>query len=370
MISRNPLRRIPMIRLTLLLALSSVLCAEDSISPLTEALPFTDTAPPLSEQLVIQNRILAKVREKTISVVDVMKKMDLFLQHYYPQVMYSPGARFQYYATQWKETLTQMVDQELILADAEQLELKVTDAEVRETLFERFGPNIMQTLDQLGLSYDEAREMIYTEMAVQRMMWYRVNSKALNRIGPQDIKNAYKKYCDEHPALEEWKYQVLSMRAPQENLSAALARKAADLLHQARTDLASVTEILKQETADKENPISISLSSELTADEKSIAASHKEVLKTLTPGAFSPPVAQVNRIDHSVVHRIFYLKDHSISKAPVFKKMSDQLKEELLQDAATQESVQYLNKLRLRYGYNEHLMLETLPADFQPFSLR
>lgn len=350
--------------------LFSVLCAEMPMVPATEEIPFTEMAPPLSEQLVVQNRILAKVNEKTISVIDVMKKMDLFLQHYYPQVMHSTAARFQYYASQWKETLTQMVDQELILADAEQIELKVSDSEVRETLFERFGPNIMQTLDQLGLAYDEARQMIYTEMVVQRMMWYRVNAKALNRIGPQDIKNAYQKYCEQHPALEEWKYQVLSMKAPQENLSAAIAHKAADLLHQARADLVSVSEKIKQETSEKQETVSISLSPELTADEKSIATSHKEVLKTLVPGTFSSPVAQVNRIDHSVVHRIFYLKEHSISKVPLFEKMSDQLKEELLQEAAGQESVGYINKLRLRHGYNEHLMLETLPADFQPFSLR
>src|SRR6202034_4472157 len=36
------------------------------------------------QDIVIYNRILAKVNGKTISVIDVMKKMDLFLQRYYP----------------------------------------------------------------------------------------------------------------------------------------------------------------------------------------------------------------------------------------------------------------------------------------------
>ena len=34
------------------------------------------------ENIIVHNRILAKVNGKTISVIDVMKKMDLFLQRF------------------------------------------------------------------------------------------------------------------------------------------------------------------------------------------------------------------------------------------------------------------------------------------------
>ncbi len=330
--------------------------------------PVTPVLPEDHQQLVIHNRILAKVNDKTISVIDVMKKMDLFLQRYYPQYMNSPAARFQYYSSQWKETLNQLVDQELILADAEQLELKISDAEVRETLLERFGPNMMAALDQIALSYEEARQMIYTEMAVQRMMWYRVNSKALNRIGPKAIKDAYFEHCEQNPPLEEWNYQVLSLRSANQNISAALAQRAANLIHTAATDLLVVSEKLKEQVNDES--VSVTVSPELTANEKSIAESHKEILKTLKPGMFSEPIAQVSRVDHSIVHRIFYLKDHTIRKPLAFEKLAEQLKDHLLQQAADEESTQYLHRLRSRLGYDEHLLLESLPSDFQPFALR
>lgn len=321
------------------------------------------------QELIVYNRILAKVNGKTISVIDVMKKMDLFLQRYYPQYAQSKAARFQYYSNQWRDTLAQMIDQELMQADAEKLELKVSDAEVREEMLDRFGPAIMQSLDQIGMTYEEARKMIFAEMIVQRMMWYRVNSKALNSVNPQDIKEAYKKYCENNPTLEEWEYQVLSLRSANAQLSETLAHKAFALLHSSSPDLQTAAEEIKTESVE-ETPVAITLSPELKVDEKSIAQSHKDVLKTMQPGSFSAPIAQVSRSDQSMVYRIFYLKSHSKKETPLFEKMAEQLKEELLQQAAAKENVQYITKLRERQGYDEKHMMESLPADFQPFALR
>src|SRR5580700_6510233 len=135
-----------------------------------------------SQELIVYNRILAKVNDKTISVIDVMKKMDLFLQKYYPQLTHSKLARYQFYSSQWREYLAQMIDQELMIADAEKLEVKVTDAEVREELLNRFGPSIMSVLSDLGLTYDETRSMIHDDLLVQKMIWFRVNSKALAKV--------------------------------------------------------------------------------------------------------------------------------------------------------------------------------------------
>src|SRR3989339_565270 len=150
---------------------------------------YADPSPFLQDhqqQLVIQNRILTKVQNKTISVLDVVKKMDVFFSKQYPQYANSPAAKYQYFSSQWKDMLLQMVDHELILADAEKLDLKITDSEIRETLHDKFGPNLMESLDSLGLSYEEAKTMIHSEIVVQRMTWFKVHSKALNAVNVQD----------------------------------------------------------------------------------------------------------------------------------------------------------------------------------------
>src|SRR5579862_2792928 len=79
-------------------------------------LPIQEQEP---EELIVFNRILTKVNEKTISVVDVMKRMDMFLQRHYPHLVNSKVARYQFYSSQWRDYLTQMIDQELMIADAE-----------------------------------------------------------------------------------------------------------------------------------------------------------------------------------------------------------------------------------------------------------
>jgi hypothetical protein len=327
------------------------------------SLPIPEHEEP--QELIIYNRILAKVNDKTISVIDVMKKMDLFLQKHYSHLTGSKLARYQFYSAQWREYLAQMIDQELMIADAEKLELKVTDAEVREEILNRFGPNIMPVLDKLRLTYDEARNMIHDELIVQRMIWFRVNSKALTSVNSTDVKEAYKQFCEKNPELEEWEYQVLSIRSTDKEASAALAARAFELLH-SELELAAVTDQLKN----KEETVSITLSPEMQTDEKSISASHREVLKTLSENSFSPPIAQISRVDNSVVYRIFYLKKHSRQLIPPFVKIADQLKEQLLQEAAQKESSQYMTKLRDRLGYDEKHMTETLPKDFQPFAVR
>lgn len=327
-----------------------------------------------STELVIYNRILAKVGDKTISVIDVMKRMDLFLQKNYPQFVNSKAARCQFYSSQWQDYLNQMIDTELMIADSEKLELKVSEAEVREEVLNRFGPNVMPTLDSLGVSYDEARKMIQDEMIVQRMMWFRVNSKVLNNINSQDVKGAYAQYCAAHPEMQEWNYQVLSIRSPNKGASEALASKAFELLNAKMTpsesdsllDLAAISNRLSP----PDESTTVTVSEEMKVDEKTISSAHREVLETLSENGYSKPIAQISRVDNSVVYRIFHLKQHSKKEIPAFEKIADQLKEELLQQAAGKESTQYILKLRDRLGFDEKHMMESLPDGFQPFVLR
>jgi hypothetical protein len=317
------------------------------------------------EELIVYNRILAKVNGKTISVIDVMKKMDLSLQKHYPHLMDSKVAKYQFYSTQWREFLTQMIDTELMIADAEKLEIKVTDAEVREEILNRFGQNVMPELEKLGIGYEEAKAMIHDEIVVNRMQWFRVNAKALSKVNSQDIKEAYQDYCAKNPEMQQWQYEVLSIRSPDKTASEALASRAIELLNN-KLALASVTEQLK--TPDEAT--AITLSDEMQADEKTISTSHKEVLQTLAEGEYSAPIPQVSRADNSVVYRIFHLKKHSKKELSPFEKMADPLKENLLQQVAEQENKQYITKLRQRLGYDEKHTTETLPTDFEPFALR
>lgn len=334
---------------------------------LSEALP----SPLLSEpprHLIVHNRILAKINEKTISVLDVMKKMDLLFSEHYSHLAHSPTARYQFYASSWKEVLRQIVNTELMLADAKHLEVKVTEAEVREEMLSRFGPNVMATLDRLALTYDEAKQMVHSDLIVQRMSWFKVNSRAMQSVNPRDIRAAYQALCEQNPPLEKWRYQVVTIRAEQSDKGEQIARLAHVLLTERQADLSSLVSLL-QGHAEWDPSVTVSVSQEYDLSAKELSSQHQAALSRLAQGTYSEPISQTSRTSGVPVWRIFRLAGHSVSLPPPFDKMAEPLREKLVQEAIVKENSTYLDRLRRRFGYDLQQILEAIPSDFEPFAL-
>lgn len=321
----------------------------------------------VNEDLIVHNRILAKVNGKSISVVDVMKKMEVFLSQAHSEKDASSLSHYQFYLQNWKDTLNQMIDNELIIADAEKLEMKITDAEIREKIHERFGPNIMKNLDQLGISHDEAWNMIYAEIAVQRMSWYRVHSKALGRVGPQDIKNEYEIYLSNTQPQEEWKYQVLSVRAASESIGNVFAKKAQNLLRSDSLPFETLAKLFQNEMKDAD--LNVTVSNEYQVSGEEISSEHKAVLCSLEPGKYSDLITQVSRREKTKIHRVFFLKEHKITPQKSFEKMVDSLHNQLVMDEVHKEFPVYLKKLRKQFNYEEN-EINAIPDDFVPFEIK
>jgi hypothetical protein len=308
-----------------------------------------------NKQLVVSNRIVATVNGKTISALDVKKKMDVFLAHAYPHLMSSVAARHQFYSQQWRAILDQMINTELMLADAELREVKVSDAEVRERLQERFGPNVMGNLEKIQVSLDETRKMMHDEMVVERMTWLRVQSKALNSVGPQDVKKGYEEYKKEHPESHEWKYRVVTVRSPNEQEGSLLADEAHSLLAQAKVGLEEINTAIS----------AASLSPVYETNDKNLSAAYRDILAALPIGGFSKPIPQVSRADKTTVYRIFNLVEKKRQKTPIFSRMASEIQNTLIDKEITREMALYIPRLRHRFGFSE-----TVPADFQPFTLQ
>lgn len=342
-------------KLFLLLASTSLLTAE---MPLVDFSQFQGK----DQKIAVQNTILSRVNGKTISMMDVKKKMDMLFHQSYPQLSNSNQARIQFYEMSWRHVLMDMIDNELIIADALDKEIKISDGEIREIMEERFGPNVMQTLDKIGLTYDETWKMVKNEQIVQRMSWWFVNQKAISTVTPQDIRQAYRLYLEEHPAYSDWTYRVISIRVDQAD--DMLSEKIYKFLSESNQSPDSLENALKQ----FEVPgISIAVSNEYSAKTPELSDIHKASLASLDIGNYSKPSFQTSRADKKTVYRIFYLigkEDHS---APSFETMANQLRNDLTQKAVVQESQVYIKKLRKHYGFEAD---KTLPEDLHPFSLQ
>lgn len=314
-------------------------------------------------RLVINNRPLAKINGKVISLYDVVKKMDLFLFEYYPDLQPSSVEKYQYYMNRWQATLDDMVNDELILLDAVQKEIKISDGEVREEIEDRFGPNIMANLDRVGYEYEEAREMIRREITVQQLIGMKVHSKAFQVTTPQVIKSAYEDYLAKNPEEEEWTYQVLSIRGSDDAQCEGVAEKAQNLLEKEGQSLQKLPSLLEEEG------VTVTLSDDYSGTAQKLSKMHFDVIKALGPDTYSAPVAQVSSFDQSKVIRIFHVKDR-IKKLPEsFDDMHDRIKNELLFETSDKEKASYMQSLKKRFGYESHNPKFELPQDYQPFTL-
>jgi hypothetical protein len=322
--------------------------------------PFMDFSP--NQRIAVQNAILAKVNGKTISMMDVKKKMDMIFHQSYPHLADSNQARLQFYEASWKRVVMDLIDHELIISDALDKEIKLTDGEVREAMEERFGPNVMQTLDKIGLTYDETWKMIKNDLIVQRMSWWFIQSKAVSSVTPQDIRQAYRLYLEQNPPYAEWKYRVISIRANKADES--LPQTAYQILSESGKKPEDAMELLQG----LEVPgVTIALSNEFVAKTQDLSEIHRASLEGLSPGTYGKPSFQTSRTDNKTVYRIFYLVGKSDFPAPSFEDLSQNLRNDLIQRAVAQESDTYLSKLRKHYGFDSD---KTIPDDYHPFSLQ
>lgn len=309
------------------------------------------SAPQEGPSISVHNSILVQINEKNVSVVDVMKKMDIAFHQQYPHLASSTEARYQFYEASWRRILKEIVQQELISTEATRREITVTDGETREEMERRFGPNIMRTLDQLNLPFDEAWEFVKSDLLYQRMTGYFIYMKAVQRLTPQDIRNAYRLYVKDHPAFREWHYQVVA-------LPNATPEQAAQLCELLKNSGSSPQLSLLQETFP-----STQISAEYRTPDSDLSASYQKTLSSMTPASYSEPMFSSGRA------RIFYLHEATDHSAPTFEEMESKLREVILQELLTEESNSYFAQLGKRFEFDLAQLDGESMNSLHPFSL-
>jgi hypothetical protein len=332
-------------------------------TPLT-AEPFSLASKSQPSQIVVNNRILADVNGKTITVVDLMKKMDIHFYREFPQYASMPFVRHEFYEANWRHVLDELIDKELIIADAEEAKVPLSPGDVRQEMERLFGPNIIANLDKIGMSFDEAQKIVQGDLLIQRALYVRVNSKAMRKVTPLDVRNYYEEYIKTNERPAQWVYQVITIRDKDPSVGAAIANLAYDNVVNDSVPLENLVSKIKESSAMGKNT-QVTVSEELKHKENEISPLYKESLQKLTTGSYSQPITQKSRSDKSTVFRFFFLKEFIPGGPPPFAEVEGELKGKLLENAIIAESTAYLTRLRRHFDVQE-----TVPEDFKPFSLK
>jgi hypothetical protein len=321
-------------------------------------------------KIFINNRILADINGKPISTYDLMKKLDVSFFRSYPEFATSTQARSEFYEAMWKLGLEQMVDKELMLLDAKDSKIEVSAGDVRQEMEEVFGPNIIVNLEKAGLTFDEASKQMNEEIIIRRMLGGRVNMKALKVVTPKKIREAYQAYIQDpkNARLTQWRYRVITAKDRTPERTEALAQASYRLLMQGVT-----LEELSKELADKQllgRRGKITVSTEIKHNEKELSKDYLKAINPLETGMISQPFSYKSRSTNTVVCRILCITERLPGGLPTYKEMENLLKDQLLDQAIEEETAVYVKKLHDYYHISTKDILDSLPADYQPFSLK
>lgn len=299
--------------------------------------------------------MLLKLNGKAITVLDVVRKMDLMFYRQYPEYASSDAARYQFYTSGWRTVLAAVIDDYLIMADAEEKEVTVNDGEVRQELETLFGPDVVLNLDKAGMTLDEAFDLLKTELTVQRMTSMMVRSKAMTEVKPSGMKKRYENVVAEHPAKKYLTYRVLSIRGAGHE---SAAQEAHALLADQNVPFEEIVTKLQQKG------LEATCSEDFRQVESDLSLSYKAVLATLSVGTVSAPIT------NEKVSRIFCLKGNETVPPPSFQEVLNDLKDELTQEAFVRHNAEYREKLRDYYGLSEEYLGHIIPQNLKPFALR
>jgi len=223
----------------------------------------------------INNRPLAKVNEKTITLLDVVKLLDAEIRQYNPEVLSDPTAKYQYYTSQWQRGLEDLIEQELILNEYEEKKLfEISEGDIREEMQRRFGPNIIQSLDLIQMSYEEAKKMVHNELILRQMLWFKAYSKAMNYITPDAVRIAYQAFISQSPPKETWKYRMVTLKGTDMELCKKAAEATYDLFSESKKPLPEIID----EVGKAYQNISLSLSNEYDVEHKNLSPAHQSIL--------------------------------------------------------------------------------------------
>lgn len=320
------------------------------------------------KKIMVNNRVLASINGKVISVVDVMKKMDMLIYQTYPQYLNVTEARYEFYNAHWKNVLSDLLDRELVLADAEEKNFPVSSGDIREELELIFGPDVMINLDNAGLTHDEAWQMVKADIVIRRMLYLQVRSHIYAQITPVEVRKAYEEHVKNRTGQTECIWQCLTVKSNDSNASMKYAEKLRKLLVDEKVPLVEL-EAEVEKRGLKSEDVQMTVSQVFRQKQNELAPSLQDLLLKMKTGDFSLPQLVPSRSEQHPVVRIYSVLEVKQDKVPTLQEMDAEIREELTEKLSQAKTLEYFAELRRHFHLSKEQIDKELPADFRPFTI-
>ncbi len=319
-------------------------------------------------KVIIHNRILTTVNDKTITTLDVVKQLDLLLYRNYPELRGQPEGRLQFYQAFWMRVLKDMIDKELVLADAQEKQFDVTTGDVREEMEELFGPDVIKNVHAAGLTVSDAQKMIRSDIILRRMLYFRVKSRAYSSVSPQDIEKAYNKLTQDTEGRKQISWRAVSFKSGDEVQAKQVAFKAYQLFKSGDANPENIKQELQKRgvlLADG-GRTSVVVSSVFTNYPSELSDEMAAHIMSVDAGGYAEPMFQIGRNDPTPTWKVYLVIDKKAGDLPSLSDLEPKIREELTQEKIEVLSDQYITNLRAHFGI-DFKELERELRGYQPF---
>ncbi len=312
--------------------------------------------------VIVENRVLATVRDQVITVMDVMKKLDMVFCQQFPQYRAVPEARYEFYRSNWRRVLEELVDRQLIMSLAEEKQFSVTNGDIREELEEAFGPNVMMNLYEEGLSLHDVHEMMKADILLRRIIFFYVHAPVLHAITPDVLRSAYQHRVNELKGKEGWIWRTVTVKAKGKDCPKAMADKVWKLLEQDRLPMEKVV-------AQLPNEIECQVSSPFRSEHKEVAPGIQDILEKLPLNSFSEPLPFTVRNDPHQCWRCYIVDERFSATVPTFQEVEEVIRQDLAAPEIAKKTIAFFEELRKQY-HVQHLFTSEQLLAFEPFQLK
>ena len=312
--------------------------------------------------IVMENKVLATVRDQIITVFDVVKKMDMIFYQQFPQYRGVPEARCEFYRANWRRIFQELVDRQLIISMAEEKHFDVTNGDIREELEEIFGPNAMMNMYEEGLSLHDVEEMMRADILLRRALSFYVHSPVISSVTPSVLRTAYEKRIEELKGGYGWVWRSATVKSKSGDCPEGVAKQMWSLLQKSHCTI-------EQISAELGNGYEVVLSQPFRSEKSEVAPTVQAVLEQLQPQTFSEPQPFTSRSDPRQGWRCYIVDERFSVKVPSFEELEALLQNEIASPVITVRTAEFFEDLRKQYGVKHLLSAEELQA-LEPFHMK
>ncbi|MCH9621237.1 MAG: hypothetical protein S4CHLAM20_06550 [Chlamydiia bacterium] len=310
------------------------------------------------------NRILSSVGEKSITVLDVKREMDRQLYRQDKKIFSNPEAVYSYYAQNWKHILQKMVNDEILLLEAEKSKYEVKSHDVNQKMKELYGDDQVDAFRFLSITPEQALQNSKKELISAHLSWYKIWSKAFLETTPGIIRKAYETHIAELPKKDEWTYQALYIKGKDQEVVDQTASNIASLLKDGGcTNLSAILENINTP-----EDLKVGLSKDITLSSAQLSPNLLSVLENLEAGKMSEVIS--GKTQNAYSGKVLHLKGFKKEPIPSYREMNAQIKDKMLNIKGGKIAHGYFEKLYKSYDIAGLYGMKLQSSNLTPFTLQ